>query len=189
MSITSAYLITTKNIQGVFDALLQAQAPKKVTVKFLENIGFNSSNDRKYIPLFKSLGLINENGEPTARYHSFLDKSISKNIIADGIREAYDELFQINKEAYQMSVEDVKNKFRTITRGEKTDKVVGLMATTFSELCKYADWSDKNKLDNKINNEEPEIKLINDNNNNKDIEENNKNSNNSNLLLTLMLPI
>lgn len=29
MSITSAYLITTKNIQGVFDALLQAQAPKK----------------------------------------------------------------------------------------------------------------------------------------------------------------
>ncbi|WP_346680401.1 DUF5343 domain-containing protein [uncultured Brachyspira sp.] len=183
MSITSAYLITTKNIQGVFDALLQAQAPKKVTVKFLENIGFNSSNDRKYIPLFKSLGLINENGEPTARYHSFLDKSISKNIIADGIREAYDELFQINKEAYQMSVEDVKNKFRTITRGEKTDKVVGLMATTFTELCKYADWSDKNKLDNKINNEEPEIKLINndDNNNNKDIEENNKNSNNSNL--------
>lgn len=68
-----------------------------------------------------------------------LDRSISKNIIADGIREAYDDLFQINKEAYKMGVEEVKNKFKTITRGEKTENVIGHMASTFTELCKYAD--------------------------------------------------
>lgn len=138
MSINMSYLITTKNINSIFDALLQAEAPKKMTSDFLEKLGFKSSNDRKYISLFKSLGLINENGEPTNKYCSFLDKSISKKVIAQSIKESYKELFSVNKEAYKMTNEEVKNKLRTIIKGEKTEHVISLIASTFVDLCNYA---------------------------------------------------
>jgi len=41
--------------------------------------------------------------------------------------------------------QEVKNKLKTITQGQKTDKVITLMANTFCALCSLADWDAKNK--------------------------------------------
>jgi hypothetical protein len=118
-----------------------AQAPERVTNKFLTDLHFTSSNDRLFIGVFKALGFINESGEPTNRYFEFLDQSQSGRVLAQGIREAYDDLFRVNKEAYKLDESEVKNKLKTLTRGEKSENVVGLMAKTFVSLCALADWS------------------------------------------------
>jgi len=34
----------------------------------------------------------------------------------------------------------VKNKLKTITQGQKSDKILGLMAMTFRAFCDLADW-------------------------------------------------
>lgn len=141
MSLTNTYLITTKNLEAFLNALQTAQAPERFTTKFLQDLEFSSSNDRLFIGLLKGLGFIDESGAPQQRYFDFLDQTQAKTVLAQAIREAYDDLFRINKDAQTLSEEEVKNKLRTLTRGEKSDKVVGLMAKTFRTLCDYADWN------------------------------------------------
>lgn len=145
MSLTNSYLITTKNLEAVINAVLTARAPERFTYKFLEDLGFKSSNDRLYINLFKSLGLLDESGTPTERYYKFLDQGIYKEILAESIMEAYEDLFNVNVNAQTLSAEEVKNKLKTITQGQKTDKVISLMANTFCALCSLADWDAKSK--------------------------------------------
>jgi hypothetical protein len=146
MALTSAYLVTTKNVEAFLNAVKTAQAPARMSIQFLKDLDFNSSNDRLFIGMFKALGFITEAGEPTNRYFEFLDQSQSGRVLAQGIRDAYDDLFRVNKEAYKLDENDVKNKLRTLTRGEKSDNVVGLMAKTFVTLSALADWSRSDAL-------------------------------------------
>ena len=134
MSLTNAYLTSTKNLEPVINAVLTAKAPDRFTYKFLEDLGFKSSNDRLYINLFKALGLLDESGSPTERYYRFLDQGIYKEVLAEGIREAYEDLFNININAQSLSTDEVKNKLRTLTQGQKTEKVISLMAMTFFSI-------------------------------------------------------
>ncbi|UNC93852.1 DUF5343 domain-containing protein [Candidatus Contubernalis alkalaceticus] len=141
MSLTNAYLMTTKNINEFFNAILSARAPERFTNSLLSQLGFTSSNDRLYIAVMKGLGFLDEASAPTQRYYDFLDQSQSGIIMAEAIKEAYEDLFMINNNAYNMSIEEVKNKLKTLTQGQKTEKVIHLMANTFKALCDYADWS------------------------------------------------
>lgn len=58
-----------------------------------------------------------------------------------GIEEAYEHLFNLNKNAQNMLNDDVKNKLKALTQGQKSDRVIEQMAMTFRSLCSYADWS------------------------------------------------
>lgn len=141
MALTQSYLVTTKNLESLINSLVNAKAPERLTNKFLEDLGFKSSNDRLYVGMFKALGLIDSNGVPTQRYYEFLDQSQTGKILATGIQEAYEDLFNLRKDAQNLSVEEVKNKLKTITQGQKSDNVLLLMANTFKALCDVADWS------------------------------------------------
>lgn len=142
MALTNSYLVSTKNFDGIMNSILGAKAPERFTSKFLVDLGYKSSNDRLIISVLKSLGFLNDTGEPTQRYYDFLDQTQSKKILSIGIQEAYEDLFAINKEAQNLTQEDIKNKLKTLTQGQKTDVVLDNMARTFKTLCDYADWSE-----------------------------------------------
>lgn len=141
MALPEQYLITTKNLDAFLSAVKNAQAPAKFTTKFLEGLGFKSTNDRLFVGVFKALGFVDANGVPGDKYFKFIDETQSKQILAEAIKTAYSDLFVLNTKAYAMSASDVKNKFKTLTLGAKSDKVLGLMANTFLALCKNADFS------------------------------------------------
>jgi hypothetical protein len=141
MALTNAYLVTTKNLEGFFNAILSAKAPERLNSKFLAELGFTSSNDRLFISILKGLGFVDDAGTPQQRYYDFLDQSQSKQVLAQAVTEAYEDLFRVNTKANEMSIEDVKNKLKTLTRGEKSETVTNLMANTFKALCEYADWT------------------------------------------------
>jgi hypothetical protein len=145
MPLPTTYLITTRNVEPLFNAILGAQAPERFSQKFLADLEFTSSNDRLFIGLLKALGFIDDSGTPQQRYFDFLDQTRSRGVLAEAIREAYDDLFRVNKEAYKLSEDEVKNKLKTLTRGEKSDLVLGLMAKTFKALCDYASWEETPK--------------------------------------------
>lgn len=90
--------------------------------------------------MLKALGFIDDAGVPKQRYFDFLDQGQSARVLAEGIREAYSDLFNVNKNAQTLSVDEVKNKLRTLTLGQKSDNVVSLMANTFKALSDLADW-------------------------------------------------
>lgn len=140
MPLTNAYLVTTKNLETFLNSIQSAKAPERFTNKFLTQLDFSSSNDRLFIGLLKGLGFIDESGAPTRRYFEFLDQTQSKRVLAEAVRDAYGDLFALNKNAQNLSVDEVKNKFRTLTLGQKSDNVVSLMANTFKALAESADW-------------------------------------------------
>lgn len=141
MALTTAYLVTTKNLDAFFNAIITAQAPERFTTKFLKDLDFTSSNDRLYLGVLKALAFIEDSGAPTERYFQFLDQTVSKRVLATAIREAYEDLFRLNKDAQKLSEEEVKGKLKTLMRGDKSENVLGLMTKTFKALCEYADWS------------------------------------------------
>lgn len=114
MGLPDSYTQKWNSIPAYFDAILDAQAPERFSLKFLENLGFTSTNDRLFISILKDLGFLNADGVPQPRYFEFLDRSLSKKILADTIRDSYSDLFNINKKAYELTSEDVKNKLRTL---------------------------------------------------------------------------
>ena len=130
------YLITTKNLESLLNSIISAKPPERFTTKFLCDLGFTSTNDRLYTAMLKALGFLDDNSSPTQRYYAFLDQSMSRKILASGIKEAYEDLFNININAQNMSIDELKNKFRTLTQGQKSDKIISFMATTFN-----ADWT------------------------------------------------
>src|SRR5262249_42725208 len=124
------------------NAIKSARAPERVTNSFLAQLDYNSSNDRLFIGMLKGLGFLDEGGVPTKRYFEFLDQGRSGFVLAEAVREAYEDLFAVNKRANELTVDDVKNKLRTLTQGQKSDKVIGLMANTFKALTDLADWEE-----------------------------------------------
>jgi hypothetical protein len=141
MALSNAYLMTSKNLEGIFAAIRNAQAPEKFTIKFLESLGFTTTNDRLIIGVLKALGFLDEASIPTQRYFEFLDDTQSENVLAQGIREAYADLFRVNNKANEMSEAEVKSKLKTLMQGSKSENVLRLMAMTFTALCKNADFS------------------------------------------------
>jgi len=142
MALPNSYTMKSGAFTAYFDAFLNAEAPDRFSQKFLEGLGFKSTNDRLMIGILKELGFLNADGTPQDRYFQFLDKTKSAKIVAEGIREAYADLFAVNKKASEMDVTAAYNKLRTLYRGEKKDTVIKLIAKTFVGLCSYADFGD-----------------------------------------------
>lgn len=115
MALPTAYLQTTKNLQNIINSLVNAKAPERFSQKFLEDLGFKSTNDRLYIGVFKALGLLDENNVPTVKYHQFLDQTETGKILAICIQEAYEDLFALKKDAQKLSIDEIKGKMKTLT--------------------------------------------------------------------------
>ena len=143
MSLPTSYMTGSfTKIPQYFDTMLTAKAPDKFTTKFMADLGFTSSNDRQLVNVLKAIGFLDDSGTPTERYFKFLDQSFSKQMVAEGIREAYEDLFALNTSAHKLTKAEVEGKFKTLTNGSKENATIGYMASTFLNLCGYADWSD-----------------------------------------------
>lgn len=141
MSLPKAYLTSIKNLDGILNAIRGAQAPERFTQLFLESLEFKSSSDRLIIPILKFLGFLDPDGKPQERYFNYLDQTQSETIMAEAIREAYSDLFQIKTDAQSLTRSDLKNKFRTLSQGKLKDAVLDKMAMTFTALVSKADFT------------------------------------------------
>ena len=141
MALPKSYLTTIKNLAGIMNSIVGGQAPKKFTTRFLESLGYKASGDRLMIGVLKSLGFLTDDGQPLQRYHEYLDQTRSAVVLAQGIEEAYGDLFQVNKNADKMSKSEVLNKLKTLSQGQYSDVVLGKMAMTFVALCGLADFT------------------------------------------------
>lgn len=159
MGLMDNYLVKTSNLRDILSAIQTAQAPERFSQKFLKDLGFTSTNDRLFLGVAKGLGLIDETGVPTQHYFDFLDQSTSDLFLAERIREAYSDLFALNTSAQEMPEAEIKNKFKTLTQGKKSENVITNMTRTFKALSEVADWS-KPKKEKKVTKVDEAIKPI-----------------------------
>ncbi len=141
MAVPTSYLTTTRNLAKILASIQNAQAPKHFTTRFLASLGFPSANDRLIIGVLKSLGFLTAEGAPTKRYFEYLDQTQAKRVMAEGIREAYADLFQINRKAHELSGSEIRNKLKTLTQGQVSDSVLDKMTSTLKALAQHADFA------------------------------------------------
>lgn len=158
MALPDSYTLKPGAIPAYFEAMLNAEAPDRFTTRFLESLEFKSTNDRLFINVLKELGFVDTDGVPKDRYFHFLDRGESAKVVADGVREAYSDLFAVNKNANNLSTDEVKNKLRTLYKGTKKENLINRIASTFTALCEYADFSGSAKRDQSKKASEEETK-------------------------------
>ena len=154
--LTARYITSVKNLPPIFDKIVEGTAPKKFTTAHLKSIGFKSSNDVGVIAVLKDLGFLSADGIPTPRYHDYRDKSRSKAVMADALREAYEDLFHINEKPTSADRQAIEGKFKSAHN--TSDRVALEQTKTFYALLKLANLDAAGKPRHKKDQEKPKEK-------------------------------
>ena len=133
------YMISNNKTSSIINKIQQAARPAKFTQEVLKNLGFNSTNDRAFIPLTKRLGFLADDGTPTALYDQLKDKTTAKTILASQIKVLYSELYAINVEIHKAPEAEIKGAISRVTG--KDEDGVDRIYNTFKALCNNADFN------------------------------------------------
>lgn len=140
----SRYMTSVKNLAAIFQKIVEGAAPDKFTIAHLKGLGFSSSNDFGVLALLKDLGFLTGDGTPTNRYLSYRDRTQSRQILGEALREAYGDLFLINEALSERDRTAVEGKFKQVHN--VTDRVAAEQAKTFFALLQLADITKTNSL-------------------------------------------
>jgi hypothetical protein len=140
MAIPSSYFTSTKNLTAILEQMRRGEVPSKFTYDHLKKLGFPSSNDRPIIPVLKALGFLDQAGVPTERYRRYKGTSgDAKRVMAEGIKDAYTDIFGIDESAHTLPAEELNGIFGRLSG--KGESVTEKMAMTFRALVDQADFS------------------------------------------------
>lgn len=137
MALPIVYTQVYGQIPEFFQKIQEGQAPPTFTQQHLKDIGFASTNHRAFIPILKALGFLTPGGAPTNRYHDYRDKSQSRQIMGEAVKEAYSDLFLIKSHPKESDKNLIEGKFKS-THNAK-DRPAELMAKTFFGLLAISD--------------------------------------------------
>lgn len=133
------YTQSTAKIKYFLDKVQSMGKPDVVNKKWLDTIGLQTRNDTTLVPVFKFIGFLTPGGQPTERWSVYKGRAQAKEVLAEGIREGYKELFQHYPDAEKRSIEELKNFFSA--RSDHGKSVTEKTVTTFKNLCALADFS------------------------------------------------
>lgn len=137
MTLLNQNVIVPGQLAGFFEKLKEGTAPEKFTREHLKDIGFKSSNHMAFIPLLKGLGFLTQDGTPTDRYRTFLDKTQSGKVIADAISENYSDIFVIKARPTAADKKVIEGKYKSTYNLSDTSSERA--ASTFLALLEIAD--------------------------------------------------
>ena len=135
--LTRRYLSSTKNLNDILAKIVDGVAPEKFNSEHLKSIGFASSGDRAVVPLLKDLGFLSADGAPLPRYLNYRDRSRSKAVMAEALRDTYSDLFHVREFPSRNDRSAIEGVFRS--RLNSTEKIAKLQAMTFFALLDNAD--------------------------------------------------
>lgn len=151
--LTSRYMVSVKNLPAILQKIVDGAAPDKFTLAHLKGIGFTSSNDQGVLPLLKDLKFLTADGTPTSRYHQYRDKSQSRRVLGEALKEAYEDIFHLNELPSDSDRKAIVGRFKSTHN--VTDVVAERQAATFLALLKLADISNHASPFKPVANEAP----------------------------------
>ena len=138
------YLFNPKKTEVYFEKIKQVEVPSpKFTYDFLENVCLLKSHaDRAIIPLLKKMGLLEQDGRPTALYSDFRNGIDSKKILAIGTKKAFAELFRRNVNLHNLDEEQIKGYVKSVTGLGEESSTLPLITKTVTNLIALGDYSE-----------------------------------------------
>ncbi|MHC4753609.1 MAG: DUF5343 domain-containing protein [Planctomycetota bacterium] len=132
------YMTNPAKIGKFLKVIQKTGVPPKITTKYLEALGFKSTNDRPLVRIMKALGLASSAAEPTESWKRYRNKIEAPIVLAQGIRKHYADLFKMYPDANQKDNEALHNFFSTHTTVGTT--TISFMIATFKALVGLADF-------------------------------------------------
>lgn len=132
------YTTLTGKIKEYFDKFQEVRVPDKVNREWLNSIGFSSGNDYYIVKVLKYIKFIDDSNVPTDLWRKYKSPTISGAVLAQGIREGYEELFRTYEDAHRKDREALYAFFSSKTG--KAKRTVDYMVSTFTNLCQIADF-------------------------------------------------
>jgi hypothetical protein len=135
-----SYTVKPSSIKSFLQRLKskELEVPEKVTQKYLETIGYKTKNDRRIIPILKSIEFIDSNGVPKEKFADFRTER-SAQVMADSLRKAYADLFKTYANPLEKG-KGVLEDFFAKTKTTVKKGVLGLYVDTFKTLAEFADF-------------------------------------------------
>ena len=135
------YLVATKRLGKYFEMIQDVGQPDVADSSFLKSIGFGTENDRRILKVWEFIGFVDESKNPTDRWSSYRNKEQAPKVLAGAITEAYSGLFRTYSNAYERDTEALSN-IISAASPKASQNVIGLVVSTFRELCDRADFGD-----------------------------------------------
>jgi hypothetical protein len=135
------YMVSTGLIPRILEKIQNARRPERFTQDFLETkLGHSGGRARAIIPLLKRMGFIGSDGVPTPLYDQFRNTETQGFAVAEGMKNAFSDLFDRNEYIYEMSREKLTGQVVETTGGAKEDRSVQAIVGTFLALKELADF-------------------------------------------------
>ena len=135
------YMLSTGLIPTILEKIHQARRPDRFTQDFLETkLGHSGGSARSIIPLLKRMGFLGSDGVPTPLYDQFRNTDTRGIAAAEGMKNAFNELFERNEYAYALPREKLSGQVVEITGGTKKDSKTKAIVGTFLALNEIADF-------------------------------------------------
>lgn len=133
------YVTVPGHLQKFMKHIQKAGVPDKVTLKYLKQSGFTSSNDRKIRDVLKFIGFLDGNYVPTDKWRHYRDKRKAGTVLARALKDGYSELYHTFSDAHRKDNEALTNFFRAHT--EVGERALSGMVSSFNALADLADFS------------------------------------------------
>lgn len=135
------YLQAYGNIKKALDKIMKASTPPKFTQDFLATtLDMPGGGARPVIKFLKRAGFLSSDGTPTDLYKQFKNTSLRGAAAAQGMRNAYADLYTANEYVHNASDKDLKGLILQITGLEEDSKLVTSMMGSFKTLRALADF-------------------------------------------------
>ncbi len=135
------YMSSPGLIPKILARIEEARRPERFTQDFLETkLGHSGGSARPIIPLLKRMGFLAADGAPTKLYDQFRNPSTRGLALAQGVRNAYSEVFDRNTYANDLSREKLAGLITEMMGLEKDSRVGQLVVSTFWTLKEGADF-------------------------------------------------
>lgn len=135
------YVISVGLIPKILEKVQNARRPERFTQDFLEiKLGHSGGSARPIIPLLKRMGFLGSDGIPTLLYDRFRNTETQGGAVAQGMRNAFNELFERNEYVYEMSRDKLTGQVVEITGATKEERTTQAIVGTFLALNELADF-------------------------------------------------
>ena len=136
------YLQAYGNLKKALDKITQAAVPPRFTQDFLATtLDLPGGGARPVIPYLKRAGFLTSDGTPTDLYKRFRNSSLRASAAAQGLRNAYVDLYVANEYVHDANDKDLKGLIVQVTGLEEGSKLVPAMIATFKTLRAFADFN------------------------------------------------
>lgn len=136
-------MLSSGLVTKILTKIQEARKPDRFTQDFLDTkLGFSGGSAKPIIPLLKRMDLLNSDGTPTSLYDRFRNVTTQGTAIAEGMRNAYAELFDRNRYAGDLSKEKLRALIVEVTGAAHDDRTVEATLSTFLKLKDFADFDE-----------------------------------------------